>query len=383
MAKLDCYSRKTKERVTALEDEFNPWDRARVSIRVFRDCPDMPTVTQFAAVIAGTLEELDTPVMDEALIQGYCFRDVPVHEGVSASSLWKLQCAFPELSNNLRRFFDSALVPEDFRREFRYWREHPRSPMGDPTLREKHSLLLSEEIVKPGGGGAFGHTLPDHGILMESGIDALLAQIGEKLCADITESQRAVYLSMQTCLEALSCYISRYAAALEKAAAAQTDPELQKRLDAQGSNMRVIAHKRPETFWQALQLLYFSHFMDQLDNKGDAASYGRADQILYPFYKADLDAGRLDRETGFMYLLHFALKNWKPQSSCNITVGGQTADGKDAVNDVSMMFIEAMDAMSLAIDLTVRYHKNTSEEFFKAAARLARRGFGRPSFYSY
>ena len=61
-------------------------------------------------------------------------------------------------------------------------------------------------------------------------------------------------------------------------------------------NCRQIAGGPAETFWQALQLFNFATTLTQIEGNGHSISYGRMDQWLYPYYEADMKAGRITRE---------------------------------------------------------------------------------------
>jgi formate C-acetyltransferase len=143
-----------------------------------------------------------------------------------------------------------------------------------------------------------------------------------------------------------------------------------------------VASERPDSFAQALQLAYLSNFADRMDTPGDASSYGRLDQLLLPFYRADLEGGALTEDDAFDLVCHFAARQWGRQISNNITVGGLRPDGTDATNPVSLLLLEAMEATGLELDLSVRLHEGSPERFVRTVARVLRRGFGRPSVYN-
>ena len=57
-------------------------------------------------------------------------------------------------------------------------------------------------------------------------------------------------------------------------------------------NARVPAHK-PETFWEAIQAVWTVESLLEVEENQTGMSIGRVDQYMYPFYKADKEAGRL------------------------------------------------------------------------------------------
>jgi formate C-acetyltransferase len=67
----------------------------------------------------------------------------------------------------------------------------------------------------------------------------------------------------------------------------------------------------------------------------------------------------------------------------NVTVGGQTVDGKDAVNPLSYLILRTVARTHLPQpNLTVRYHKGLSDAFMQECIQVIRCGFGMPAFNS-
>ena len=65
----------------------------------------------------------------------------------------------------------------------------------------------------------------------------------------------------------------------------------------------------------------------------------------------------------------------------NVTIGGQTPDGKDAVNPLSYLILKTVARCHLPQpNLTVRYHKGLSDDFMAACIQVISCGFGMPAF---
>jgi formate C-acetyltransferase len=56
-----------------------------------------------------------------------------------------------------------------------------------------------------------------------------------------------------------------------------------------------ISSGKPETFFEAIQLVWYTHLIANLAN-GCAMSFSRFDQYMFPFYRDDLEAGRITPE---------------------------------------------------------------------------------------
>mgnify|MGYP000455959754 CR=1 FL=1 len=58
-------------------------------------------------------------------------------------------------------------------------------------------------------------------------------------------------------------------------------------------NAKVPAHK-PETFWEAIQAVWTIESLLVVEENQTGMSIGRVDQYMYPFYKADIESGRMN-----------------------------------------------------------------------------------------
>jgi len=365
------------ERARRFEDDADPYLRGLVATEVYRDLPGMPVVRKRAEILARTLERLDPVVLPEERIVGAAYRQFRVHPGVSDPDAWRIRALHPD-----RWGFDERWpLPEHVRKTLSWWQEQKIGLHGINAARREHSWMMRYGVAHPHG-LVQGHTLPDHAILLDAGIARLRERIAGRLAGEVTQAQRDQLLAMDRCLEGLSRHCLRCAARAREKAAEVADPALRRHLTDAAANCEVVAISKPQTFAQALQLAYFSNFADRLDTPGDASSFGRLDQILAPFYRADRREGRLTEQDAFDLVCHFIAKKWCLQDSNNITVGGLTPSGEDATNEVSFLLLEAMETTGMPMDMSVRLHAASPPQFVRTAARVLRRGFGRPSLYN-
>ena len=89
-----------------------------------------------------------------------------------------------------------------------------------------------------------------------------------------------------------------------------------------------IEKEAPETFYEALQLLTLANEMMYCENIPSGISLGRIDYYLYPFYRRDVDAGRLNYEEAGELIEAFWLKcSCQKKAYQNMTLGGCNSDG--------------------------------------------------------
>lgn len=371
------YTRTLRDRARRFEDDADPYLRGLIATRVYRDQPALPTVRKRAEILAQTLEAIEPIVLPEERIIGAAYRRFRVHRGVSDADAWRIQVLHPERHG----FNDRWPLPDEVREKLSWWQDRGLNLRGRNALRSRNRWLSRYAIANPNG-FVSGHTLPDHSILIRAGIGKLRRRIAERLETAATEGEGDELRAMDRCLEGLSRHCLRCAESARDKAQQVEDPLLRERLEQAAANCEVIAVNAPGSFAQALQLIYFSNFADHMDSPGDACSFGRIDQILAPFYDDDLRRGALTKGDAFDLVCHFLIKRWTCQDSNNITVGGVGLDGRDATNDLSFFFIEAMEATEMVTDITVRLHRRCPEDFVRTVARVVRRGFGRPSVYN-
>ena len=192
----------------------------------------------------------------------------------------------------------------------------------------------------------------------------------------------------------------RYRDLLEKEAAACSDPVRKAELEQMVANLKVVPAHAPQTYWQAIQLYWFTHLAVTSElNPWDAFSPGRLDQHLYPFYERDTEAGILDDEKALELLECLWVKfNNQPApvkvgvtlkesgtytDFANINTGGIREDGTNGVNAVSYLILDCMDEMKLVQpNSNVQISKKTPHRFLKRACEISRKGWGQPAFYN-
>ena len=206
---------------------------------------------------------------------------------------------------------------------------------------------------------------------------------------------------LQSCiisLEAAINYAERFAVLAEKMAGQTSDPQERERLNTISRHCRQVPCLRPRSFHEAVQSLWFAHLVGEIQyGTHEVFAPGRCDQYLNPFYEADLNAGRITPETAIELLQELNLKltaNVEPvpeaasetnatlgNSQHCVTIGGLTPDGRDAVNELSCLMLDAYEGMGGCLNqLSVRIHKATPRQFLRRAVEVFRRASG-ISFY--
>ena len=204
--------------------------------------------------------------------------------------------------------------------------------------------------------------------------------------------------------EAVIKWIKRHAQVAGEMAAKATDPKDRERLEQTAGNCEWVAENPPRTFWEAQQLHWLSfavHYIIEASSHNGTAF--RPDQVFWGWYERDvikektlsrLKAGEIVanygakmHETGGVFIslmegmggLEFTGAVGLRDAAVT-TLGGQTGDGKDATNDLTMLFLDVYDGYRLHYpDIKLRWHKKFDRNNLRRAVEIMRTGLGSPS----
>ena len=204
--------------------------------------------------------------------------------------------------------------------------------------------------------------------------------------------------SVITICEAMEILARRHAEKAAEMASRESDPIRRRELETVAQVCEWVAVNPPRTFHEALQLIWFSQIALYMEANAPSYSPGRMDQYMYPFYKVDCDQGILDKQKALELLeclwVKLAEQVWyQTENSAkyfagytafqNLCVGGITPDGRDAVNELSYMILDATAKVQLCQpSLSVRINRKNPEQFFRKVAEVTRLGTGFPAIHN-
>ncbi|OGO45751.1 MAG: hypothetical protein A2Z05_02590, partial [Chloroflexi bacterium RBG_16_60_22] len=243
---------------------------------------------------------------------------------------------------------------------------------------------------------------PDFEKVIRKGLSGILIEVEEELRAthplDDASREKTYFLqALAIVLRAGIGYGQRYAA-LARKLAEKAEYERKIELESIAEVCGRVPENPARSFREALQSLWLCHVMIFWDTGGSyAAALGRADQYLFPFYRRDIEEGkttdeevielleclRVKASAGRMFRSIASLQGTSGETQfINCTLGGQTADGRDAVNPLSYLWIEAAMRVTTAHPtLSIRWHENIPADFAMKAAELTRMGLGFPAWF--
>lgn len=210
-----------------------------------------------------------------------------------------------------------------------------------------------------------GHIIVDYRTVLRLGVDGMRRLAGSK----DTEDARAFCQA----LDAFSCYLSRCAATAlelyEKSGLAD--------LKEVSAVCAYVAHKPPQSFRQALQLIWAVHLFLHAEGMSAAVSFGRFDQYMYPFYKKDLEDGILTSAQAEELLMCFWLKTCEGDESQNLTLGG---DNENALTYLCLSVAGKLRVQQPS--LSVRLCAKSSELLWRGMMDLIKCGIGMPAIFN-
>ncbi len=206
--------------------------------------------------------------------------------------------------------------------------------------------------------------------------------------------------AMRICAQAIIRFAERHAEKALEMAAQEANPACRRELEQIALVCSRVPANPPQTFWEALQAYWFVHLGVTSElNTWDAFNPGRLDQHLLPFYRKELEDGSLSREGAEELLQCFWIKfNNQPAPPkvgvtakesgtytdfALINTGGVTAEGKDAVNELTYLILDVVEEMRLLQPSScLQISQANPDEFIQRASRIIRTGFGQPSLFN-
>ena len=217
-----------------------------------------------------------------------------------------------------------------------------------------------------------GHLSPSYRGLLAAGLGGALQRVRDRRAGEIDPDSLEFLAAAEHSLLAVSEWAERYSGFLKEEAKRTQDRARGRDLEEMAAVAAKVAREAPATFREALQLIWFVHQAIHIEGHGYSCTPDRLDQLLYPFYIEDKQAGRLDDDQALTLCENFILKQrdntvWGPEHNLTqgLVVGGSTPDGEDQTNELSWLFIAAADNMAVPEPLVwARWHPNIDRDFF-------------------
>lgn len=254
-------------------------------------------------------------------------------------------------------------------------------------------MLYDVENVSLGSGCA------NYSMILKKGARGVIEEAEasmRKLSNQTGDYRKLAFLQgIKIVLEAFISWAHRYADLAEETAATESNPKKKAELLEIAEVCRWVPEHPARNFREAIQSFWFTHLLVEIEQMGCANSPGRYGQWMYPFYKKDIEAGRITREEvekliSFQFIRHTELgtysgmahqKALSGHTGQTIALGGLTPDGRDASNELEMVIMDVQIKMqNIQPTLALFYTPMMDQRYLMKAVDVVRTGCGQPQF---
>ena len=316
-----------------------------------------------ACGIASTIRGSLPVIRDGELIVGYNFADYPME--------WPFSEDIHALRQQLR---DSMFSEEQIEWYISHKELDPYTHLpGAPLITDEKILHLSanEEQSAIGGICTSNHSVIGYEQVILKGFIGLLQEVETARTANPGKDEfyDGMALLCQAGCELGDLYAAKANEILLKPAAAD-NIQWKEELKTIAEVCYQVPRHPARNFREAVQSLWFAHIINTWEDTINANSLGRLDQILYPYYKRDIDSGILTKEEAFELLCCLWIKLYRDYDVQQSCVGGCKADGSDAVNELSYLMLDVTETLDFVRCLSVRYSAGSDKRFIQRALEV-------------
>ena len=383
--------------------------RARVITKIAKENPGMPKALLRGKAFKLCCETAPLVIQDHELIVG-APNGAPRTGAFSPDIAWRWM--EQELDTIGTRPQDPYYISDEDKRCMReeifpFWKGKSVDEYCEDQYREAGLWELSGEsfvtdcsyhALNGGGDSNPGYDV----ILMQKGMLDIQCEAREQMEKLRYENPSDIdkiyfYKSIIDTAEGVMIYAKRMSQYAAELAAKEANPRRKAELlRISEVNARVPAHK-PSTFWEAIQAVWTIESLLVVEENQTGMSIGRVDQYMYPFYRADIDSGRMTEYEAFdlagCMLIKMSEMMWITseggskffagyQPFVNMCVGGVTRDGRDATNDLTYLLMDAVRHVRIyQPSLAARVHNKSPQKYLKKIVDVIRSGMGFPAVH--
>lgn len=381
--------------------------RARAITKIAKENPGMPKIELRAKCFRYCCETAPLVIQDNELIVG-APNGAPRAGAFSPDIAWRWMV--DEIDTIGTRAQDPFYISDEDKKVMReelfpFWKGKSVDEYCEDQYREAGVWELSGEsfvsdcsyhAINGGGDSNPGYDV----ILMKKGMLDIQQEAREhleKLDYQNPEDIEKIYFykSIIDTTEGVMIYAKRLSDYAAELAEKENDPKRKAELKKISEvNAWVPAHK-PRNFWEAIQSVWTIESLLVVEENQTGMSIGRVDQYMYPFYKADIESGKMSEFQAFelsgCMLIKMSEMMWVTseggskffagyQPFVNMCVGGVTREGRDATNDLTYLLMDAVRHVKIyQPSLATRIHNKSPQKYLKKIVDVIRSGMGFPA----
>lgn len=237
--------------------------------------------------------------------------------------------------------------------------------------------------------GQDSHMAIDFELVLSEGMLGVIAKIDKKL-ESASGEKAEFYKTCKVCLESVIRFSDSYAREAERQAQLCTD-EIRKEELLNIAKVCARVPKHPaSSFYEAVQAAHFICFCLAFDPYRFFATQqfqlGHPDRYLYPYYKADIESGKITKDDAQVLLdcLGIQISNRVHRGlSSGYMVGGRMPDGSIVANDLTEMGMQVVDDIRLVYPAVgLCYSKDTPDKYLEKACEILSHGRSHPAIFN-
>ena len=377
--------------------------RAVLATQVYRENQNQPRVMVRALMLQKILENMSIYIEDKTLIVG---NQATKNKNAPIFPEYTMEFVLNELDLFEKRDGDVFYITEETKQQLRdiapFWENNNLRARGEALLPEEVSVFMETGVFgmegKLNAGDA--HLAVNYEKILAFGLKGYEERVKDlKAKLDLTDpdsiDKNIFYKAVLIVIEAVHQFAQRYSKLSQELADREKDSKRKAELLEISRICAKVPYEPATSFYEAVQSVWFIQLILQIESNGHSLSYGRFDQYMYPYYIKDIQEKVITKDEALELLTCLWIKTLtinKVRSQAhtlssagspmyqNVTIGGQTPDKKDAVNELSFVVLQSIAQTRLTQpNLTVRYHKNINKAFFDDCIEVMKLGFGMPA----
>ena len=378
-------------------------ERAVLATQAYKENQNQPRVMVRALMLQKILENMSIYIEDKSLIAG---NQATKNKNAPIFPEYTMKFVMNELDLFEKRDGDVFYITEETKQQLRdiapFWENNNLRARGEALLPDEVSVFMETGVFgmegKLNAGDA--HLAVNYERILAEGLKGYEERTKKlKAALDFTKPEsidkNVFYKAVLIVIDAVHTFANRYSKLAQDMALTETDAKRKEELLEISRICAKVPYEPASSFREAVQAVWFIQLILQIESNGHSLSYGRFDQYMYPYYKKDMENGSLSEESALELLTCLWIKTLtvnKVRSQAhtlssagspmyqNVTIGGQTTDKKDAVNELSFTVLKSVAQTRLTQpNLTVRYHANLNKKFFDECIEVMKLGFGMPA----
>ena len=231
------------------------------------------------------------------------------------------------------------------------------------------------------------HIVVGYKNVLSQGLKGIKARASERKLSAETDAEKDFLTGVELVCDATRDFSLRFADLVKSQLENGLDDDRKKELEKISEMLKKVPWEPPETFHEALQAMWFIQNAIIISyGSGSGITPGRVDQLLYPYYKKDIESGNLTKDEALRLVEEFVIKinnnvviwpnlfgtslNHLGSDVENITMGGVKPNGEDGTNDLTYVFIDAIGNTRLATSSSFRISKKSPPEYIRKVIEL-------------